>query len=160
MKKLYGQHRVFIILMAVVLVCFVIIISLLLRYFYFGTGPGPTRTCSDISTARQNEIISILEDDELITSATMRISDRSNVMFISITFEEEASLVEAQSKAIGILEEFSDEEKQCYDFQFFITKPDGENHAGFHLMGARNTSGTNVLWNNNREVEDDEEDTE
>ena len=159
LKKFYSEHRVFIILMIIVLVCFIIMISLLLKYFYFGnSGKSPKRTCSDISAAKIDEITSSFNTDEIVSSSKMRISDKSNIIFISVIFQNQATLMEAESSAVSILDKFSDEEKTCYDFEFVITKPSGSDSDGFHLMGARNSNGTNVHWNNNREILIEDED--
>ena len=149
LKKFYQERRIFAILMIVCIVCLVIMVFALFKYFYFGSGKYSKRTCADIKTSLKTEIITELEQDPLITSATMRVSDKSNLIFVTINFNEAATLVEAESKAVIVAEKLSEKEKKCYDIQFSVIQKASESSDGFNVMGALNSNGTNISWNNN-----------
>ena len=154
MKKFYREHRVFLILMVIVVVCVITSVILLLQYFYFGdSDKAPKRSCPDVSASRQKDITDDLKKETIVVDANLTISDKSNLIFITISFNEDATLVEAQSIALITLEGFNEEEIGCYDYQFTIDAPQSDTGDGFHLMGARNASGTNIHWNNNKEIE-------
>jgi len=134
--------------MGIAAVCLAIVIFLLLRYFYFGTS-APKRTCSDMSEGTKNEIISTMNADDLIKDTSMRVSDKSNVIFLTMEFNETASLDEARSKAVTAYELFSEDQRACLDFQFILIQSPSEANDGFTIMGSRNVRGTNFVWNNN-----------
>ena len=69
-----------------------------------------------------------------------------------MNFVATASLVEAQGKALELLEKFNDEEKKFYDFHFTLEQKKSETGSGFIISGAKNVNGTNLVWNNNNEV--------
>lgn len=147
LKKFYNEHRIFVILMAVVIVCFILILIFLLRYFYFGVGEAPSRLCSDLKD--ESKITSTIKADDLVTDSTLRVSDKSNVIFITIKFTSKATIAEAQSIAVKSLDNFTDEEKECYDIEYAILAPAGDKSESYTLMGSVNASGSNIIWTNN-----------
>ena len=157
MKGLKGflqRNKVFIILTLIVLVCVVIMILCLLANFYGGNdGDKYGRRTEgiekvEITSARQRKIEDKLEADEFISNKTY-IKIQGKIIYLTIVFEEGISLVEAQGKAIAILEEYSDEEQNFYDFQFTLLQASSEPNEGFPIAGAKNVHGTNVVWINN-----------
>ena len=65
------------------------------------------------------------------------------------------ALAEAESLALKSLDEFSEEEKKFYDFNYTLKQNSTDTSDGFIISGARNKSGTGLIWNNNRVVEED-----
>ena len=71
-----------------------------------------------------------------------------------IEVEPNTELMEAQNIPIKLLDEFSEDHKHYYDFNFTLKKEESETVEGFIIEGARNSSGNGLSWNNNREVEE------
>jgi len=158
MKQFYHEHRIFVILMGLAAICLILILFLLFRYFYFGSSRNaPRRTCENINEAVKVEKVSGLKEDKVINDADIRVNDRSNIIFVTINFNYEATLEVAKGKAITAYEKFDEEAKECYDFQFMLVQPATEGTEGFRIMGARNLTGTNFVWNNNTAVDNKED---
>lgn len=154
-KKFYQNNRVFVILMSIVLICIIIMMVCLINYFY---GSKKSTVYGDrldgienveITESRQSEIESKLLSDELINKADIMLTGK--IVYVRLEFKEKASLIEAQGKAVGILDEFSEEEKKFYDYHFTLKQSASENNDGFIISGAKNVNGTNIVWNNNVE---------
>ena len=43
-----------------------------------------------------------------------------------------------------------------YDFEFLIKSNKSENSDGFTILGAKNVSGSGLVWNNNNPVESED----
>jgi hypothetical protein len=65
-------------------------------------------------------------------------------------------LEEAEGIALKSLEEFTEEEKEFYDFNFTLKQNANEKSEGFVISGAKNKNGTKLIWNNNTPVEKEE----
>lgn len=157
MKQFYKENRVFSILMLIVAVCLVLIIGVMLKYFFFGNSSSPygdrlkDAKKYKISENSQKEIISSLESDEAIKKVDFHVSVRT--IYITIDFNPGTVLVDAQSKAVAILEKFSEAQMGYYDIEFILKSEASENAEGFTIMGAKNVNGTNIVWNNNNNGE-------
>lgn len=155
-KKFYQNNRVFVILMSIVLVCIIIMSICLISYFYGGKDSSVYGERLDgiesvkIEESRQNELEKKIDESSLIDSSNITVTGK--IVYVKINFVDTASLVEAQGKALEILDEFSDEEKKIYDFHFTLKQKKNENGSGFIISGAKNVNGTNLVWNNNNEV--------
>lgn len=155
MKQFYKENRVFVILMAIVAVCLILIIGVLLKYFFFGNSSSPygdrlkDEKKYKLSEKEEKKIAADIENDETIKKATVRTSVRT--IYVTIEFNSEITLVEAQSKAVTVLEKLDEGQLGYYDIEFILKKEatDGE---GFTIMGAKNVNGTNIVWNNNTPV--------
>lgn len=155
-KKFYQNNRVFVILMSIVLVCVIIMAICLISYFYGSKDSSVYGERLDgidavkIEESRQSELESKLNTDALIESSDIMITGK--IVYVKMNFVNTASLVEAQGKALELLNEFSDEEKKFYDFHFTLEQKKNETGNGFIISGAKNVNGTNLVWNNNNEV--------
>ena len=103
----------------------------------------------------QKEIISQIEENEIVEEATVRVSGK--VIYVTITFAPATTLVEGQSIALASLDYFCEEILSFYDLEYMIEADDTEDAEGFKLIGAKNVSGTGgIVWNNNTEILDGE----
>ena len=158
MKKLgkfFKEHRVFTILMAVVLVCVILIATVLFRLFYDSKKGKYGDRLEGIEKVQLSE--KKLDDIEtkIIAEKNVLVAEchvQGKIVYIHITFDIPESLVEAQGTAQKSLEFFSEEEKNFYDFHFTLKKSSTENSEGFLIEGAKNKNGQSLNWNNNRPV--------
>lgn len=160
MKRFFKENRVFAMLMVVVLACFLVMLGLLIRYFYAGIGESKYGDRLKgiekikISSNLKKEIKTKYELDDATEEVNFDLEGK--VLYINIVYKNTTQLVDAESKAVKILDEFSSEIKSFYDIQFMLVAPDDKStdtKEGFTIMGAKNAVSSNVVWNNNTATE-------
>lgn len=155
-KRFYKEHRVFTILMAVVIVCVILIVTVLIQCFYVGNGSDKYGNRLDgienykIEDSRINDFEHNQANNDKVESVDVIITGK--IIYITFKFTEKTDLVEAESIALKSLEEFSAEEQGFYDFNITLKKDATEKTDGFVISGAKNANGSGLKWNNNREV--------
>lgn len=153
LKKFYRNNRVVVILMSIVFICVLIILFALIKYFYVGNNTSKYGDRLEgienveIDDTKKSDVESKLIADDLIDTA--KITIQGKIIYISMTFTDKASLVEAEGKALLSFDYFSDEEKAFYDFQFTLKQSASDTNEGFIISGAKNVNGSNLVWNNN-----------
>ena len=155
LKKFYKEHRIFTILMSIVIVCLILISTILVQCFYVGNGSnkyGDRLEGIDkveISSSRQSDYEANLTNNQKVKSTELMITGR--IIYVTIQYQENVDLVEAESIAQKSLESFSDDEKAFYDFMFTLKENSSSNKEGFIISGAKNKSSSKIVWNNNRD---------
>ena len=155
-KKFYREHRVFTILMAIILVCLIIITTILIQCFYIGKGTDKYGDRLDgieeheISSAKIDDYEVNLANNEKVKSAKLDITGR--IIYIKVIYETNCSLEEAESIAAKSLDSFTEDDKGFYDFNITLEKDATETSDGFLISGAHNKNGNGMSWNNNRVV--------
>ena len=158
MKKYFQENKTLVVLMAIAIICIIVSTILLFKYFYFGNGGTKYGSRLDgietvtINEEKQNNIKTTIESNELVKSA--KVSVTGKIVYIKITVTSEATMQDAENAAIKSLDNFSDEEKSFYDFQFTIEQKADEKTEGFLNTGAKNVNGTNLIWGNNNAVKE------
>jgi len=158
MKKFWKENRVLFVLIVILIVCFVAICSVTVSYFvgsHKSVYGDRLKDELEIKKEVKEEFLSKLKEDELIKEADFRVSIRT--LYIDIDFVPEATLVEAQSKAAASLENLDEELLNYYDVNFILSKDKTDTDEGFTIMGAKNSNGSEVSWNNNTIKEEVEE---
>ena len=164
LKRIYTEHRVFAILMALVIVCFVLIGTVLMQCFYVGGNKDKYGARLDgidkvkISESFIKDTESKLLSEEMVKKAEIKVTGK--IVYISMKFDAPTTLVEAQSMAQKSLDFFKDEEKKFYDFIFTLREDSTESTEGFLISGAKNVNGSGLVWNNNSPVTESTETTE
>lgn len=159
-KQFYKEHRVFTILMAIVIVCVVLIATVLVQCFYVGNGDDKYGNRLEgiekyeISESRQSDFENNIANNKKVKNADIIITGK--IIYITMQFEENVDLVEAESIALKSLENFSEEEQNFYDFNFTLKENSSKKSSGFIISGAKNKNGSGLVWNNNRDVDDAE----
>ncbi len=157
MKKIWKENRVLFLLIIVLIACFVAICSVVLSYF-MGSHKSiyGDRLVDKVEIKKEikEEFIKTLEEDKLVSSVEFRVSIRT--IYVDLKFNEDATLVEAQNKALASLEKLDEEILNYYDVNFILSKEKTEKDEGFTIMGARNSNGTGISWNNNTIIEEEE----
>ena len=163
LKEIWGKYKILIVLGLILIICFIAILFVTVSYF-FGSGESVygdrLENIEDypIEDSFVSEYIANLEADEMINS--VEFNTKGRIIYITINFVGDSSLVEAQSKAAASLEEFSEEILSYYDIDFTLISDATENSEGFTIMGARNVAGSGIVWNNNTPVEESEEESQ
>ncbi len=154
MKKYFKNNRVISLLLGIIILSVIVIIVFSLKYFYFGNGQtnygdrlGGIKEVT-INAERKKTLVTKFESDKLVKKSTLDVVGK--IIYIVVDFETKASLIEAQSKAVAMLEEFSEKEEAFYDFHFTLKQVASSGNDGFVISGAKNVKGTNLVWNNNR----------
>ncbi|MBR1416194.1 MAG: hypothetical protein IJ572_00045 [Bacilli bacterium] len=161
MKKYLKENKTLLILMLIAAFCIVISVVLLFKYFYFGNGGTKFGSRLDgienveIKDDKKSNIESTISASELVESSKITITGKR--IDIRIVFLENATLTEAEGIALKSLDNFSDEEKAFYDFEFTLKQQATEKTEGFLIMGAKNVNGSNLVWNNNNSTSSSEE---
>ncbi len=155
-KRFYKEHRIFTILMAVVIVTVIVIATVLFQLFG-ANGKGKYGNRLDgiddvpITEERQDNYRDKLVENGKIKTASIDITGR--IIYIKIVFESNVDLVEAEGIALQSLEDFSEEEQKFYDIQITLSAEATDSSEGFLIEGAHNKNGTGLIWGNNRKVE-------
>lgn len=160
LKEIWGKNKVLIVLGIILIICFIAILIVTFSFFFGGSESVYGDRLDGVENypiedSFIDEYIANLESDEMINSATFDTKGR--IIYVTIDFVGDTSLVEAQSKAAASLEQFSEETLSYYDINFTLTSESTENSEGFTIMGARNVAGSGLVWNNNTPVEREEE---
>ena len=161
LKRVYTEHRVFAILMALVIVCFVLIGTVLFQCFYVGGNVdkyGDRLAGIEKVPIDTKEVESKLVAEEIVKSAKVMITGK--IVYVTMTFSEPTTLVEAQSIAQKSLDYYGDEQKKFYDFHFTLKEAATETSEGFIISGAKNKNGSGLVWNNNNPIVEKETNTE
>ncbi len=111
----------------------------------------------NVSKKAEEDYVKAIKDDEMVNDATIRVGVKT--IYITLKFNEKASLVEAQSKAVASLDALSEEILGYYDINFILLQDDvaGDETKGFTIMGSNNVNGTGVVWSNTTEIVEEEE---
>lgn len=158
-KSLWVENRVLFVLFLIIVVCGCIILGVFAKYFFgsstssYGDRLEGIEEVPVSDEVKQNFITSMTED-ELISDAI--ISTSGKIVYITLTFKEGVSLVEAESKALASLMAFEQNLLDFYDFHYTLKSNATENSDGFLIMGAKNVNGSGLVWNNNTEVSTEE----
>lgn len=160
MKKFFKENKTLFILMVVAIVCIIVSIVLLFKYFYFGNGGSNYGDRLEgienvrINDDKQQEIAAQIDSNPIVEKSSVIITGKR--IDIRIVFDEKATLIDAQGVALKSLDNFSDEEKSYYDFEFTLKQEATEKTEGFLIMGAKNVNGTNLVWNNNNSTSEED----
>lgn len=159
LKELWGKEKILIVLGLILVVCMIAILSVTISFFFGGDKSiyGNRLDKIDeypITEEFKKEYIASLENDKNVESVVF--DNQRRIIYIKIIFKEDTPLVDAQSKAASTLTSFSEELLSYYDIQFIITASSSENSKGFKLTGAKNASGSGLVWSNNTPLESEE----
>ncbi|MCI8670973.1 MAG: hypothetical protein HFI36_02910 [Bacilli bacterium] len=157
LKKIWQENSVLLVLFLILIACLVAMSIVVVTYF---VGDGSSKYGDRLEDAskypfqedKQKEIVSKLEEEELIEKASIRTSGKR--IIVTIKFVPKTTLVEAQSKALASVEYFSEEILGFYDIEYMIKADSTEESEGFQIIGSHNVSGTGgIVWNNNTAID-------
>ena len=159
-KKIWQKYKILIVLVLVLICCFIAICSVAFTYFFGGSDSVYGDRLDDqkkhpIKKEFSSELISKLEKDEQIEKVDFKVKGR--VVYLTIDFVKDTALEEAETKATTAIQEFSEDLLNYYDIDVIIKCQSSENSDGYTIMGAKNVSSANLVWNNNNPRAESEE---
>ncbi len=160
LMNLWKRNKIAIVLLTILAICFITICVIAATYFFGGSDSVYGDRLDDlegleISTKDITSYEDALKESELVDSVNVHI--KGKIIYITINFVENTSLVEAQSVATASLESDLDAEyMEIYDINFILEAPEGESSDGFIILGARNVIANKVSWNNNTPIDTEE----
>lgn len=160
LKELWGKNKVLIVLGIILVICLIAILIVTFSFFFGGSKTvygDRLEGIADypITENFKSDYISSLESEDLVESVSFDL--RGRIIYITINFVDDTSLVEAQGKAALSLAKFSEELLSYYDIMFTLKSSKTENSEGFTILGAKNVAGSGLVWNNNTPFESEEE---
>ena len=86
------------------------------------------------------------EEKDTVVDATIRTQGK--IIYINITFTRDTSLDRAKAVATETLALFDDDEKEYYDFGYFLTQEQLEDSEdkGFIITGTKNAKLESITW--------------
>ena len=159
-KELWSKNRILFVLFIILIVCFIAICCVVMSYFV-GTNKSVygdrLKNKVKVSKSAEDDYIKSVETDEMVDEATIRVGVRT--IYITIKYNEKASLVEAESKAVASLDALQSDVLEYYDIDFILLQDTvaGDETKGFTMMGSNNVNGTGVVWSNNTEIIEEDE---
>lgn len=154
LKKIWQDNSVLLVLFVILIACLIAISVVVVKYFVGDSSSKFGERLDEIDKhpfgeSEQNELKDKIKEDKLVLDVKVRTSGKT--IYVTIEFDSNITLVEAQSKALGSLEYFSEDTLSFYDIQYMIKSDPTDKTDGFQIMGSRNISGTGgIVWNNNR----------
>ena len=158
-KELWGENKVLIVLGIILIICLIAIIVVTFSFF-LGGSKGIYGNRLDgidehkITETLKSDYVSTLKEEKSINNVIMNVSGK--ILYITIDFVSDTSLEEAKGKATSSLDKIPGDIQDFYDISFILTCAKSENSEGFTIMGAKNVSGSGLVWNNNTPIEEEE----
>ena len=155
MKKLWNNNRVLFFLLIILLVCFIAIVVVASTFFYSKNSSKYGERLVDIekhpvTSEIKDGFKETLQKNTSVKNVTFDVIGR--VIYVNISFDEKIKLEAAQKLVTDSLSILTEDIMGYYDINF-ILKSDN-----FVIIGAKNAKNTEVVWNNNRVVEEEETD--
>ncbi len=158
--KFISKYKIYIVLAILFLFCLFLFIT-----FYKYMNPSDLNTVYGsrldgienviISDEKKDEIIKFIKDNEDVSSASIDIQGK--IINISIKIGNKENTIDImKEKCSLIVNKFSKEEIEFYDFQFFIKNED----ANYNLIGYKNKKNEELSYSHDvivSEVEENEE---
>ncbi len=158
--KFISKYKIYIVLAILFLFCLFLFIT-----FYKYMNPSDLNTVYGsrldgienvvISDDKKDEIIKFIKDNEDVSSASIDIQGK--IINISIKIGNKENTIDImKEKCSLIVNKFSKEEIEFYDFQFFIKNED----ANYNLIGYKNKKNEELSYSHDvivSEVEENEE---
>jgi len=146
--KLINKHKKLVVL-GILLIIFIVLVIFIVKLFIYPTdGPIYGNRLDGIKDVKindnkANELESNLLSKDNVKSAKMYVQGK----IINILIDVETIDVETAKKIfVDTLEEFSKEEKEFYDFQYFITNSSDKDSDSYPVIGYKSKTKDSISW--------------
>ncbi len=148
-KDLIKRHKVLFILCLFALIAVIVMLFAFLKMTVNTSGRYGDRLDGieevSISDDTLTDISSSLEEKEEVSEAVVRVQGK--IIYVDITFTASTTLVKGKEIAASVVNEFSDDEQDFYDFSFIIHQENDEEEADtWASAGAKNAKDAEVSW--------------
>lgn len=152
--NLIRRHKGLAIIGGLTLILLVILFAIFSRMI-FSTGKGEygdrLKNIINISKDTIKKIID--ETKELDDVEDITIRTQGKIVYTTITLTESTSKDRAKEIANKTLEYYSEEEIECYDFEFFLTQKemldDEGNDKAYTIAGTKHPEKDSISWTRN-----------
>ena len=97
---------------------------------------------------KSQEELTAKEFEATAGGGAVEVKVSGKIVNTTITTNDDTSLEDAKKLADSVLEEFTDEQKKFFDFQFFIKNEKNENQ--FPIIGYKQRARGNISWTKDR----------
>lgn len=103
----------------------------------------------EIKKEDKEVIVNSLKENENVVEAKSSVTGK--ILEVYITVKDEVSLGDAKKIGSSILEKVSDEIKNDYDIQVYISK-NSEEQNNFPIIGNKHVDNETISWSKDREI--------
>ena len=99
----------------------------------------------DKVTLTSKELSSVndgISSSDVVLKSSVRLEGK--IVYVDIIFKENATKEKAKEVSNSVLNEFSDKEKDFYDFEFVLSQK--EDNSGFKLIGTKSPKNEKISW--------------
>ena len=152
--NLIRRHKGLAIIGGLTLILLVVLFAIFSRMI-FSTGKGEygdrLKNIVNISKDTTKKIIDETKEIDEVEDITIRTQGK--IVYTTITFAESTSKDRAKEIANKTLEYYSEEEIECYDFEFFLTQKemldDEGNDKAYTIAGNKHPEKDSISWTRN-----------
>ena len=154
-KKMWNENRVMMVLGIIVLVCMIVILIVVANYFFGVSSSNYGSLLDDIQNVpfEETDKDKIVEEFQMEHLEKVTVDVRGKIIYIMALFSKEATLLDAQNKAVDVFNHVDEKYRKLYDFNITVYQESTDDFQGFHLMGAKNVSSSSFIWSNNTSLE-------
>lgn len=95
----------------------------------------------ELSKKELSSISDSINENDTVKNSSVRVEGK--IVYIDIDFKESANKDKAKDISKSVLDEFSDKEKDFYDFEFVLSQ---EGKKGFKLTGTKSPKNKTISW--------------
>lgn len=146
-KGLIKRHIVLFILCVIALIAIIVMLIFFLKMSINTSSKYGDRLDGiekvELSKKDLSKIKEKIKENEEVSSAKVRVQGK--IVYIDISYKEGTDLAKAKEIANATLDNFEDDEKAFYDFEFVINE-DSEKDDAWASIGAKNSSDSEIIW--------------
>ncbi len=152
LKKFAKENRVLAVIFGLAAL-FILIFIIMLFSILIGGGNDPYGDRLDgiekveISKKKLTNIESSINDNDQVKESNVRIQGK--IIYVTIDYINGVNLDKAKEIANSVLDEFSDDEKDFYDFEFLLKEETDESNSeynSFKAAGTKHPSKDSITW--------------
>ena len=148
-KDLIARHK-FLTVMSLITLIFVLIMAYFLLYVFIGGNNKYGDRLNgieevEITENKMQKIEEKITEKNEVNKVSIRIQGK--IVYINITFNNDVSLDKDKDIASSTLDEFAEDEKEYYDFGYFLTQVGGEeDKTYFNVTGTKHAKADKISF--------------
>lgn len=140
-KDLLSRHKILAVICLLALIIIIILFYMFCSIFVGGNDKYGSRLNGiekvELSKSDLKDVADTIEKDESVDSVEVRLQGK--IIYIDIVYKKDVSKDKAKEFATKTLDNFDDDAKEFYDFEYVLSQiaGDGEEDTGFKITGAK-----------------------